>query len=128
MQRNATASEEHIAMVSEITNTWNTTFLAKMGCPTLAGSELNPPGKVKAAAKVIVARRAATKDVLEVYFDVSDFTSLIACFLIVCFASSLIECFLEDGIAFDNNVNDSFCDSKNILYIYMTLYKKTLDI
>ena len=78
MQRNATAREEHMAMVSEMMNTWNTDFLAKMGSPALAGSELNPPGKVKAAAKVIVAMRAATKEVFEVYFSVSDLTSLIA--------------------------------------------------
>jgi hypothetical protein len=34
-----------------------------------------PPGKVKAAAKVMVARRAATSEVLLVYLAVRDLTS-----------------------------------------------------
>ena len=128
MQRNATAREEHMAMVSEMRNAWKAAFLAKRGCPASEESELNPPGNVKAAAKVIVARRTATKDVLEVYFVVSDLTSSNACFLIVCFALRLISCFHPEGIAFDNNVKDSFCDSKkeNYIYIYIYIYMRDL--
>jgi hypothetical protein len=64
---NATASEEHIAKVSEIKNARNAKFLAMTGSPWLPASLLYPPGRVKAAAKVIVAMRIATKEVLLVY-------------------------------------------------------------
>ena len=67
MDMKATASEENIAKESEIKNAWNAIFLAMMGSPSLAASLLYPPGKVKAAAKVIVAMRIATKEVLLVY-------------------------------------------------------------
>jgi hypothetical protein len=62
-----TASEEHIAKVSEIRNALNANFLAMMGSPSVPGSVLYPPGKVKAAAKVMVAMRIATREVLPVY-------------------------------------------------------------
>jgi len=63
----ATASEEHIAKVSEIKNAWKATFFAMMGSPSFPASVLYPPGKVNAAAKVIVAMRIATREVLPVY-------------------------------------------------------------
>jgi len=67
MHTKAPASEEHIAKVSEIKNAWNASFLAMMGWPSLPASVLYPPGKVNAAAKVMVARRTATMEVLPVY-------------------------------------------------------------
>jgi hypothetical protein len=63
----ATASEEHIAKVSEIKNVLNAIFLAMMGSPSFPASVLYPPDQVNAAAKVIVAMRIATREVLPVY-------------------------------------------------------------
>ena len=47
-----------------VKNVWNANFLDMMGSPSLPASLLYPPGKVKAAAKVIVAMRIATIEVL----------------------------------------------------------------
>ena len=63
----ATASEEHIAKASEIKNALNANFLDMMGSPSFPESVLYPPGNVKAAAKVIVAMRIATREVFCVY-------------------------------------------------------------
>jgi len=67
MHTKATTSEEHIAKVSESKNAWKANFLAMMGSPSFPASVLYPPGKVNAAAKVIVAMRIATREVLPVY-------------------------------------------------------------
>ena len=66
----ATTNEEHIAQVSTIKNTINVTFPDMVGSPAFPESLLYPPGRVKAAVKVIVARRIATNDVLLLYFCV----------------------------------------------------------
>jgi hypothetical protein len=72
MHMKATESEEHIAKVSAIKNALNASFHPMMGNPSLPASLLYPPGKVKAAANVIVAIRIATNEVLAVYVWVSD--------------------------------------------------------
>jgi hypothetical protein len=77
----ATASEEHIAKVSEIKKALNAISLAMMGSPSVPATVLYPPGKVKAAAKVMVAMRIATREVLLVYVSVSDLISFLVLFV-----------------------------------------------
>lgn len=62
MRRNATISELQKATVSDSTKTFRAALLIKTGRPSSGPSSLYPPGTVKAAAKVIVANKAATTD------------------------------------------------------------------
>ena len=63
----ATPNDEHIAKVSEIKNALNEAFCDLMGIPSLPEALVYPPGRVNAAAKVIVVMRIATNEVLVVY-------------------------------------------------------------
>lgn len=77
MHMKATASDDNMARVSETKNAWNANFLDIIGSPSLPELELYPPGNVKAAAKVTVAIRIATKEVLVVYISVSHFAFIL---------------------------------------------------
>lgn len=53
----AAVMDEVMAILSEITNASNAAFLIKTAMPAFGSSFLNPPGMVKAAVNVNVAKR-----------------------------------------------------------------------
>uniref|UniRef100_A0A7C9D4F8 Uncharacterized protein n=1 Tax=Opuntia streptacantha TaxID=393608 RepID=A0A7C9D4F8_OPUST len=61
IMQNRTNIEQHIAYPSDIMKARNAAFLARIACPEPSSS---PPGNVNPAVKVIVAKSAATSDIM----------------------------------------------------------------